>query len=120
MRSLLAIYVGFLYIFACHLAFADPPECENDILALGRKKDGIDIMGGVWTLFEMNSDLNKESIRGLHLDSKINEIIDHSEYLCKNLNSLPFNELQELVSSNLDRSNETVFRNHLITLGKTP
>ncbi len=92
------IFQTFLLIQIVVIA-PSPAQADNSsacyalLLPLEQQAQKINDNGGIWELFENGATLRKHSIIGLHVDSKINSLIETINYLCENQKGLPVNEV---------------------------
>ncbi|MGP0564885.1 MULTISPECIES: hypothetical protein [unclassified Nitrospina] len=91
--------------------------CLSHVTPLQKKKEFVIDLGGMWSLFERSPDLRMESSQAVQLESKINELIFISNYLCQTLDGVPPNDLAKYVTNNIEEKGKNVFRKELRVLG---
>lgn len=92
-------------------------SCFNNLAALKKKQDFVNQLGGIWGLFEQTSILRGNSSKAVQLDSKINELLWVSKYLCETLEGVPPNDLARYLIENIDSKGRKQFRRDLTELG---
>ncbi|MZH02927.1 MAG: hypothetical protein F3745_05915 [Nitrospinae bacterium] len=76
-------------------------------------------LDGVWGLFQKNSELQNDSVLSINLDKAVNSIIFHLGFLCDTIDGIPFDELSDYVTVNLEKKGKEKFKQELIILGKS-
>ena len=107
-----------MLIYLLALQNVQAHSCAKKIKNLIQKKEKLTRNGGAWEVFEKKPQLKINSINGLKLDAKINQIIELSHYLCKTLKGVPLNELATYVLGELELQGEKNFREQLKIFGK--
>ena len=99
------------------MAFADEKAiCLNHQQELYKIQQFATEHGGTWSIYEKLPELRAQSVEGLNLDGKINQIIEISNYLCQTLNGVPLSGLAVYVTSHLEKLGEKAFRDQLINI----
>ena len=103
-------------------AWSEPSEqaaCLKQIIPLHIVRDRVAGLDGIWGLFQKTPEFQNFSVQGISLDSKINSMLFHLDYLCMTIDGIPLDELSDYVSSNLKEKGIENFRKELLILGKS-
>jgi len=113
----------FLFVFLTLVpsTWAGPAEistCLKQVVPLKGLGEQVAELDGIWGLYQKNSELQDNSALSINLDKAVNSIIFHLEFLCETIDGIPFDELSDYVSVNLEEKGEEKFKQELIILGK--
>ncbi|MCF8720577.1 hypothetical protein [Nitrospina gracilis] len=100
-----------------HAAEDKVAACLSHVTPLQKKKEFVIDLGGMWSLFERSPALRKSSSQAVQLESKVNELIFVSNYLCQTLDGVPPNDLAIYVTKNIEQKGKKEFRKELRVLG---
>ena len=119
--ALIVLYCICLHISSSTTAWSETQtqKCNSRLSPLKKTKEAVNENGGMWALFEHDKILQKESSKGIQLDSKIHQLVWLLGYLCETIEGVPLNELASYLTKNLEEKSKPQFRKELILLGKT-
>lgn len=100
-----------------HTADDKVESCLAKLTPLKKKKDFVNERGSIWSLFQQSTALSDHSGAAVQLDSKINELLWVSRYLCETLDGVPPNDLALYVTKNIKAKGKEPFKKELKVLG---
>ena len=115
------LFILFFFTFVTS-TWAGPSEistCHKQIVPLKDLSEQVAELDGVWGLFQKNSELQNDSVLSINLDKAVNSIIFHLGFLCDTIDGIPFDELSDYVTVNLEKKGKEKFKQELIILGKS-
>lgn len=93
-------------------------ECLKTLMPLQKQLLSVTKDGGVWARFEGRTDLQKDSVTALKVDSKLEQLLHSLHYLCDSLNGIPFSDLATYINGFLENRTEEEVRKEFKIHGK--